>query len=263
MDSNSIAILQDYQSSVDISFKKMDKTSKEFEGADTSQQNLAINSLKKEAATVKTNIGLMKMELSNLKEESNVNQWQETITNLQSKYDTFKSKITQMENQKNNVIDPSLQVDSGVDVKKLTSQQAMQYGDNILASDRNAITNMKKVVSQDLNTMQEVNRELLSQNEKLENAENDLKEIDYSLNRAGQQIKTMAKMYATDKLVLFMIFMIILIIVAILIFSAIWGGDDDTNSKTDTFNNGDNAGYYFGGFNVLNILILCLCACLM
>ena len=49
MDSNSIAILQDYQSSVDISFKKMEKTSKEFEGADTSQQNLSINSLKKEA----------------------------------------------------------------------------------------------------------------------------------------------------------------------------------------------------------------------
>ena len=262
MDSNSIAILQDYQSSVDISFKKMEKTSKEFDGADTSQQNLAINSLKKEAATVKTNIGLMKMELSNLKEESNVNQWQETITNLQSKYDTFKSKLTQMENQKNNVGDPSLQVDSGVDVKKLTSQQAMQYGDNILASDRNAIKNMKKVVSQDLNTMQEVNRELLSQNEKLENAENDLKEIDYSLNRAGQQIKTMAKMYATDKLVLFMIFMIILIIVAILIINAIWGGDD-TNSKTDTFSNGDNAGNYLGGFNVLNILILCLISYLM
>lgn len=240
MDNNSVAILQDYQSSIDISFKKMEKTSKDFDGADSSQQNLAINSLKKEVATIKTNIGLMKMELSNLKDEANVNQWQDIITELQSKHDTFKSKITQMENRKNNIDDGSLAVDSGVDVKKLNSEQAMKYGDNILAADRDAIKNMKKVVSQDLSTMKEVNRELLEQNEKLENAENDLKEIDYSLNRAGQQIKTMAKMYATDKLVICMIFFIICIIVVILLMTTVFGGDDDnTNSKKDTFNNGD------------------------
>ena len=240
MDTNSVAILQDYQSSIDISFKKMEKTSKEFEGADSSQQNLAINSLKKEVATIKTNIGLMKMELSNLKDEANVNQWQEVITELQTKHDKYKSKITQMENRKNNIDDGGLAVDSGVDVKQLNSEQAMKYGDNILASDRDAIKNMKKVVRQDLNTMKDVNRELLEQNEKLENAENDLKEIDYSLNRAGQQIKTMAKMYATDKMVLCMIFLIILIIVAIILMTTVFGGDDDnSNSKQDTFSNGD------------------------
>ncbi len=84
--------------------------------------------------------------------------------------------------------------------------------------------------------MKDVNKELLSQREKLENAENELKEIDYSLNRAGKQLKTMAKMLATDKLILCMIGCIIIVVIAIIIVSFFFSDDDD-NAKQDTFQN--------------------------
>ena len=113
----------------------------------------------------------------------------------------------------------------------------MDRGDKILEADRNAITRMKKVVYQDLDTMKEVNKELLSQHEKLENAENDLKEIDYSVNRAGKQIKIMAKMYATDKLIMCMICCILLVVVAIIVVSLVFGSDEEENAKQDTFQN--------------------------
>jgi len=262
MDNNSIAILQDYQSSIDTSYKKMEKSIKEFDGADQSQQNLAINSLTNELSSAKTNIGLMKMELSNLKEEGNVNKWQEIISELNSKYDAYKAQLTQMKNKKNNVADDPNNIDVRVDMSKMSSQEVMNRGDNILAADREAINRMKKVVNQDLETMKDVNKELLSQNEKLDNAHKDLKEIDYSLNRAGQQIKTMAKMYATDKLIMCMIFFILIAVIAIIIISFFFDGDDDANATHDSFNNGDvsDSGVFYNKWNILVTLGMILCS---
>ena len=86
--------------------------------------------------------------------------------------------------------------------------------------------------------MKDVNKELLSQHEKLENAETDLKEIDNSLNRAGKQMKTMAKMIATDKLIMCLIgFILLAVIAVIIIFLVLPSGDEDINAKQDTFQN--------------------------
>ena len=238
MDNNSIAILQDYQSSIDFSFKKIERLFTEAENSDLSQKNLSMNSITSELKSVKNNIGLIRFEIANLKEESNVNKWNEIVSQINSRNDNFKLRLDQLKNNQNsNSIDDPLNIDSKIDVSKLTSQQAMDRGDKILQADRNAIDRMKKVVYQDLDTMKEVNRELLSQNEKLENAENDLKEIDYSVNRAGKQIKTMAKMLATDKLIMCMIVCILLVIVAIVIVSLVFDSDEEENSKKDTFQN--------------------------
>ena len=120
----------------------------------------------------------------------------------------------------------------------MTSQQVMDRGDQILKSDKDALNRMKKIVYQDLDTMKEVNKELLSQHEKLENAEGDLKEIDNSVNRAGKQIKHMAKMYATDKLIMCMIFCILLVVIAIVVVSLVFDSDEEgENAKQDTFQN--------------------------
>ena len=239
MDSNNIAILEDYKYAIDNSFKKMEKLTKEFEGADQSQQNLILNNLNIELNSTKTNIGLMKMEVSNLKEEGNINNWQEIISELQANHENYSTIVIQMKNKKNNIADDPLSIDVRADMSKMSSQQVMKRGDDILNADSQAIDRMKKVVYQDLDTMKEVNKELLSQNEKLDNAEKDLKEIDYSLNRAGKQIKTMAKMYATDKLVMCMIFCILLVIIGIIVVSFFAGGDDKKNTQHDSFNNGD------------------------
>ena len=238
MDNNNIAILEDYKYAIDNSFKKMEKLTKEFEGADQSQQNLILNNLNIELNSTKTNVGLMKMEVSNLKEEGNTNNWQEIINELQSNLDNYTTIVIQMKNKKNNVVDDPLSIDARVDMSKMSSQQVIDRGNKILNADREAINRMKKVVNQDLDTMKDVNKELLSQNEKLENAGKDLQEIDYSLNRAGKQIKTMAKMYATDKLVMCMILCILIVIIAIVIVSFFSGGDKK-NAQHDSFNNGD------------------------
>ena len=238
MDNNSIAILQDYQSSIKTSFKKIERLFGEAEGADLSQQNLAMNNINSELKSIKYNIGLIKFEIANLKEESNMNKWNEIMSQMNSDYDSYKLRLDQLKNsQNNNVIDDPLNIDAKVDLSKLTSQQAMDRGDKILQADKNAINRMKKIVYQDLDTMKEVNRELLSQHEKLENAENDLQEIDYSLNRAGNQIKTMAKMYATDKLIMCMICCILLVVIAIVVVSIFFDSDEEENAKQDTFQN--------------------------
>ena len=54
MDNNSIAILQDYQSSIDLSFKKMERLFNEAENADLSQKNLAMNNINSELKSIKS-----------------------------------------------------------------------------------------------------------------------------------------------------------------------------------------------------------------
>ena len=231
MDNNSVATLQDYQAAVERCFKNMEKEFKEFNGADSSRQNLAIGSLSTNLSSVKTNIGLMRMELSNLKDDSNISKWQDIIQKLQSKNDEYKNKITELKNQKNksNNLDDDTDINQKIDVKKLTVKQAIDRGNKILEDDSERIKNMKKVVGEDVDTMREVNRELNRQNEALDNAENNLKEIDYSLKRASKQVKTMFKMYATDKLIMCMIVVILLVIIAIVIASFVGNKNNNTN----------------------------------
>ncbi len=239
MDNNSIAVLQDYQTSIDSSFKKIERLFTDVEGADLSQQNLASNNINNELNNIKNNMGLIKFEIANLKEESNTNKWNEIVAQLNSRYDSYKERLKQLKNNQTNYAnDDPLNIEAKIDLSKLTSQQAMDRGDKILQADRDAIARMKKTVYTDYDTMKEINKELLSQHEKLENAENDLKEIDYSVNRAGKQIKTMAKMYATDKFILCMIACILLVVIVIVIVALVMGSDEeDANAKQDTFKN--------------------------
>ena len=244
MDNNSVATLQDYQSAIERNFKTIEKEFKEFNGADASRQNLALGSLTTNQSTVKTNIGLMRMELSNLKDDNNIKKWQEIIEKLQAKNEEYKKRILELKNKKEkNNNDDSIDINNdNIDVKKLTSKQAMNYGDKILEDDNQRIKNMKKIVGEDIGTMKEVNKELERQNEVLDNAEKDLKDIDYSLKRAGQQIKTMFKMYATDKLIMCMIVVIVLVIIAIIIASIVGKNKDNSNQNLphDIFSNKKN-----------------------
>jgi len=241
MDNNSIAILQDYQSSIENSFKKIERLLNDAEGAELSQQNLAVNNINNEMKAIKGNIGLIKFEIANLKEESNRIKWNEITTQINSRTDSYKERLDQLRSggSLNDINDP-LNIDAKVDLSKLTSQQVMDRGDKILNADKDAINRMKKVVYQDLDTMKEVNKELLIQHEKLENADNDLKEIDNSLNRAAKQMKTIAKMIATDKLILCLIgFILLAIIAVVIIFFVLPSKDEDgsQNAKQDSFKN--------------------------
>ena len=72
-----------------------------------------------------------------------------------------------------------MNLEAKVDLSKMTSQQVIDRGTKILQSDKNAIDRMIKIVYQDLETMKEVNKELVNQHEKLENTEIDLNEIEH------------------------------------------------------------------------------------
>ena len=61
----------------------------------------------------------------------------------------------------NNDTNDHLNIDAKVDLSKLTSQQVMDRGDKILNEDKNALNRMKKVLNTDLDTMKNVNKELL------------------------------------------------------------------------------------------------------
>ena len=241
MDNNSIAILQDYQSSIDFSFKKIERLLNDAAGAELSQQNLAVNNINNEMKAIKGNIGLIKFEIANLKEESNRTKWNEITSQINTRLDSYKSRLDELRNggSINDNNDP-LNIDAKVDLSKMTSQQVMNRGDKLLNADKEAINRMKKIVYKDLDTMKDVNKELLIQHEKLENADNDLKEIDNSLNRAAKQMKTIAKMIATDKLIMCLIgFILLAIIAVVIIFFVVPSKSEDgqENPKQDTFKN--------------------------
>ena len=241
MDNDCIAYLKDYQLLVENSIKKMEKKFKEYK---TSKNSDILKTITKEINSSKGNINLMEMEIANLNDEENASEWNEIINKLNKKVESLKKQLNEINNS--NIIDNTIDesdIDVKIDKSKLTSKQAMKRGDKILQEDKKALTNMKKVVHGDIDTMKGVNIELNRQNEVLENVDDDLKEIDFSLKRAGKQMKTMLKMYATDKLIMCMIFVIILIIVIIIIVAAV-GKDKNKNFNVphDIFNSNSNSG---------------------
>ena len=205
MDKNTIAILQDYQSSIELSFKKIDKKISSYDKSDKNKKREMMSSIKQEFANVKANMGMMKAEKLNLGDQDNTNIWDETISKLKSKIKSYSEKIKSLEveqndigNNTNDYMDP----DAKVNYNELTTQQAIDRGEKILDADDNAIKNMAKVVNQDVDHMKNVNVELNRQQEKLENVDADLQEMDYSLKRAGKQITSMFKMYSSDKCII-------------------------------------------------------------
>ena len=264
MDKNTIAVLQDYKSSIEESFKKIDKKLSNYSKGEKSQKKSTISSLKQELANIKANMGMMKAELPNLQDQGNSNIWEENVSKLKSKVKSYTEKIKSLDSgsneQENNNVD-YMDPDAHVNYDELNVQQVMDRGDKILDEDDNAIKNMAKVVNEDVDHMKNVNIELNRQQEKLENVDSDLKEMDYSLKRAGKQITSMFKMYSSDKCITCMIVVILVIIVVIIIVSAC-GGDNKNNFNVphDIFNtnnnNTSNSAHYLTNTNILFITMI-------
>jgi DNA repair exonuclease SbcCD ATPase subunit len=261
MDKNTIAVLKDYQSGIDESFKKIDKKISSFSKGDKSQKKSTMSSLKQELANIKANMSMMKAEIQNLEDQEQVNIWNETVSKLKSKIKTYTEKINDLENVKvEQEKADHLDVDANVNLSELNAQQVMDRGDKILDADDAAIKNMAHVVNDDVNQMKNVNVQLNQQQEKLENVDKDLVEMDYSLKRAGKQITSMFKMYSSDKCITCLIVVILIIIVTIIIVSAC-GGDNKNNFNVphDIFSSNNktaNSAHYFS--NSINIITLIL-----
>ena len=111
--------------------------------------------------------------------------------------------------------------------------------------------------------MKKVNIELNNQKEKMATIDKDLKEIEFSVDRARKKITNMFKIYASDKCVICLIVVILIIIVTIILVSA-FGGDNKNNFNVphDIFNTNNNAtttnssNYLFRSFNIMRIISL-------
>ena len=244
MDKNTVALLEDYKTSIENSFIKIDKKLELYNNSKQNQKKQSMSSVKQHLVNIKANIGMMKAELDNLEKSKNKSKWEETISQLKSKIKLYTDNIKQLNSKKNDLKENNndyLDPDSKVNYNDLNVQQVMDRGDNILDEDDNAIQNMAKVVHQDVDHMKNVNIELYRQQQKLENIDDDLKDMDYSLKRAGKQITGMFKMYSSDKCITCMIIVIIIIIITIIIVSAC-GGDDKNrfNVPHDIFNSNNN-----------------------
>ena len=266
MDKNTIAILQDYQSSIENSFKKIDKKLNTYNNLEKSQKKSASTSLKQELANIKANMSMMKAELPNLLDQGNRNIWEESVSKLKSKVKQYTEKINNLEtlniepeNNDADYMDP----EAKVDYDELNVQQVMDRGDKILDEDDKAIKNMAHVVNQDVDQMKNVNVELNRQQEKLDSVDNDLTEMDYSLKRARKQITSMFRMYSKDKCIICLIVGILIIIVVIIITSAL-GGDSNKNYNVphDVFTSNKNATtndsthLIFGSIHLMKLICL-------
>ena len=238
MDKNIISILEDDKELLDKLFKRLDK---KLKSADFSQ----VNSLKDELKNIEKSIDKMKQDANDLKSEENINKWKDIISKIKSKIKEYDKKIDKIKNSKQSSsqipVDEHLNPDAKVDLNKLNVQQVMNRGDAILNADENAIDNMAKIVNNADDQMKNVNGELYAQQEKLDIVDNDIKEINFSLDRAKKQITNMFKLYAKDKCIVGMIFIIVIIIVVIIIVSAC-GGDNKKNFNVphDIFGTSNN-----------------------
>jgi len=196
---------------------------------EASQRMSICSSIDNNFKLLKTNLTSMNFEITSLKNE-------QAEMAFKSEYQSYRQASSQLEETYKLKKDAArgltnLIVNDEIEGKKnseLTSQQLFNKGDRVIDESGKAINRIQKVVKEDLNIADQIKKDLDNQINKLDNVQTDLKEIDYSLGRAGKQLKVMFRMYATDKLILGLIVLIVLAIIAIIIVSAV-GGDPNNN----------------------------------
>ena len=268
MDNSAIATLEDIQKAIEESLEEIENKINSYRNENKKGKNLIKKEVQKELENIKKKGQNMLNEINDLRDEENKEKWEKIFSNLKKRIKEYKEKINNIdtlqisnEDKKDEYLDP----DAKVSVNELNVEQAMKRGDNILEDDGKRITNMNKIVNKDVDTMKGVNIALNDQKIKLEGVDNDLKEIDFSIDRARKKITDMFKIYASDKCVICLIVVILIIIVTIIFVSA-FGGDNknnfnvphdifDTNKKnTNSTTNSEQS--LISSFNLMRVIIL-------
>ena len=269
MDKNSLSVLEDYKSKIEESFKTIDKAIKSINKADKNKKITVLDSIKKELPNTNKNFDLMEIEVNNLISEENKNIWKDIVKKIKHQLKTYNKKIKELEEDSSFILDSKqvedhLDVNAKVDLNQLNAQQVMDRGNMILKEDDKIIGDVTKTLGDDVRRMKETNKALYEQEEQLDNVNNDLKEMNYSLERARSQITSMFKMYSRDKCITGLIIVILIIIVVIVIVAAC-GGDNEKNFNVphDIFNKNttsSSAGelIYSKKFGINNLVGICL-----
>ncbi|KAL5551272.1 hypothetical protein UlMin_001448 [Ulmus minor] len=100
---------------------------------------------------------------------------------------------------------------------KMTNQQLMDNGNQMMNETDQAIERSKKVVQDTVNVGTETAAALKAQTEQMSRIVNELDSIHFSIKKASQLVKEIGRQVATDKCIMALLFLIVVGVIAIII----------------------------------------------
>ena len=198
MDNNFISALKDTESSFTKKISLIEKYINEFSLSNSTNQQKLLSKIKLEFDSMKTDLKLMKTDIMNLVQEENRSSWQEKYCSFKSQKEQIENKISKLEigtNDSSNFKDEEdyMNLNKKVDLNKLSCEQVMKRGDKILEEDDKSLQNMIKTLNKGRDMMKETNKQLYKQMEDMDRINQELNEMDGSLNRTKKTISYMNK----------------------------------------------------------------------
>ena len=198
MDNNFISALRDTESSFTKKISLIEKYINEFSLSNSTNQQKLLSKIKLEFDSMKTDLKLMKTDIMNLVQEENRSSWQEKYCSFKSQKEQIENKISKLKigtNDSSNFKDEEdyMNLNKKVDLNKLSCEQVMKRGDKILEEDDKSLQNMIKTLNKGRDMMKETNKQLYKQMEDMDRINQELNEMDGSLNRTKKTISYMNK----------------------------------------------------------------------
>ena len=198
MDNNFISALKDTESSFTKKISLIEKYINEFSLSNSTNQQKLLSKIKLEFDSMKTDLKLMKTDIMNLVQEENRTSWQEKYCSFKSQKEQIENKISKLKigtNDSSNFKDEEdyMNLNKKVDLNKLSCEQVMKRGDKILEEDDKSLQNMIKTLNKGRDMMKETNKQLYKQMEDMDRINQELNEMDGSLNRTKKTISYMNK----------------------------------------------------------------------
>lgn len=221
--------LEDSYNKINENFNKLEKylnNNNEY----NSQIDLLLNQ-------IKNRIDLMDNDKNDLNEYDK-NIWKKKIKEINSKYENYLKKCEELKKDKGDgIIDPS-DIEESIDHNKLSIEEEYKRGTKILDKDEKILGELIDIVQKDNQTLMVVRENLDNQAGEIDKIDPNLKEIEFSLKRAGLKIREIGIYFAQDKLKKFLIIFIVLMILIIIIVSACGGKEKNNfNLPFDIFSN--------------------------
>jgi hypothetical protein len=198
MDNNFISALKDTESSFTKKISLIEKYINEFSLSNSTNQQKLLSKIKLEFDSMKTDLKLMKTDIMNLVQEENRSSWQEKYCSFKSQKEQIENKISKLKigtKDSSNFKDEEdyMNLNKKVDLNKLSCEQVMKRGDKILEEDDKSLQNMIKTLNKGRDMMKETNKQLYKQMEDMDRINQELNEMDGSLNRTKKTISYMNK----------------------------------------------------------------------
>ena len=198
MDNNFISALKDTESSFTKKISLIEKYINEFSLSNSTNQQKLLSKIKLEFDSMKTDLKLMKTDIMNLVQEGNRSSWQEKYCSFKSQKEQIENKISKLKigtNDSSNFKDEEdyMNLNKKVDLNKLSCEQVMKRGDKILEEDDKSLQNMIKTLNKGRDMLKETNKQLYKQMEDMDRINQELNEMDGSLNRTKKTISYMNK----------------------------------------------------------------------